>query len=107
MTCGRANPAYPAVLELGRARFPAFGSSQTALAEGPACLPVLEIGLQLILGELHSAHLGRLLLQFVPKRRHGLVATFNFRTQDLALVPSIAHLLQQRHLIRFILIARD
>jgi hypothetical protein len=39
-----------------------------------ACLPALEIALQLAVDELHSAHFGQLLILLAPERRDLVLA---------------------------------
>jgi hypothetical protein len=65
----------------------------------------LQFGPESVLGDLHSFHLGCLLFEFVPKRRHRFVTLFNLRAQDLALVSGVTHLLQERCLIGLVLIS--
>ena len=67
-------------LRLGLGCFQVFGSIQIAAEGGlSACLAVLEIGLQLVLGEFHSRHFCRLLFKLVPKVSDHLVALRHLR----------------------------
>src|SRR6266478_4115872 len=64
-------------------------------------LPVVEISLHPALGDLHSAHLGRLLQHFLPEGCDLFVTLRDLGEQNFAFMPGITHLLfdQKRTLL--------